>query len=90
MGGIEVNANQALATQDKPNTAFPSVLQSAEQKRRTTMFPTAEEVERFWKSKAGYCHGCDVEIALEDQYCPSCREFLLQVNHDESLTPFIE
>ena len=69
MGGVEVS--------------FPSLLQSEEQTRRTTMFPTADEVERFWKSKAGYCHGCDSPISIDEQYCDSCREFLLEA---ETLT----
>lgn len=53
---------------------------NANQAHATLLFPTTEEVERFWKSKAGYCHGCEISIALEDQYCDSCREFLLLVD----------
>ena len=38
-----------------------------------------EPIEAYWKSKEGKCLACDAEIAVEDQYCPVCTEFLNEV-----------
>ena len=37
------------------------------------------DVEAYWKSKQGRCLACGLEIAVQDQYCKSCEDFLLEM-----------
>jgi predicted RNA-binding Zn-ribbon protein involved in translation (DUF1610 family) len=42
------------------------------------------KVEAYWKSKQGRCLACGAEIAIEESYCPSCNDFLIEAHESRN------
>ena len=38
------------------------------------------EIGAYWKEKEGKCLACGLSIAVQDQYCPKCESFLLEMH----------
>jgi hypothetical protein len=38
------------------------------------------DISAYWKSKEGRCLACGLDIAVQEQYCPKCESFLLEMH----------
>jgi hypothetical protein len=38
------------------------------------------QIEVYWKSKQGKCLACGLDIAVQEQYCRLCTDFLVEVH----------
>jgi len=42
--------------------------------------------DEYWKQKEGKCLACGLEIAVQDQYCPACKSFLIEAHESRGHT----
>jgi len=42
------------------------------------------EIGKYWKDKEGKCLACGVKIAVQDSYCRSCEDFLIEAHESRN------